>query len=735
MSKSPEPFTWKNGFRQPSAGEPWRYPKPGAEKFPNPQPHYVTPPSVDIVTSSVHNSLGESRLRSWPTIFNGTNSPAGPLGWWKPSSEVDVLIVGAGPTGLEIALSLVRQGVDIRILDKNEGPLPNGRADAVLPRYLEILHAWGIATEVSEEGPLIERTAIWRDGKVLFHGRTHQSDSRYRGLHVITQGQVERIFVRDLLRHQVLVERCTTLQDYTVSESPGDPGRPVRAVIRDNRTGETETVRAKFLVGSDGAASMIRKKLNIPFHGVSTDMYWGIMDGKFESDYPHAWIFGGYLSTEHGCCVIIPREDGHIRLYTQLNLSLIERIAKERQERDPSFKEAGGKVDTNSITPDEVLEQANRIFTPYTVRFASPLTWFAIWKVSERVAEAFSSDDLRVHLAGDAAHVHSVFEAFGLNASILDASNLAWKLGYCARNLSPISALLPTYDSERRLHAANVVEISGKYLRYCCNSDVPVLHTHSLGKDLGAEAIEHAVRGEPYGLFPPGTSLPEHLYLADFYTKYGAFMLGLDVAYGKSALCRRHPSASDLEISPVVAVDSGVRAPNPRVSLNRNSTGYLYDVMRGAGFFHLVLFVSFWEGAVATYVRRFAQALADPNGFYVRFGGRRVFNVVVVTKCLPFEFEERLADPALQALKAIATVVSDDRAPDEDGHTVWGVDHGTGAVVVVRPDLWVGCSARPDRVEDLDEYFAGFLIPQLPLSCFPRRSSANAEVSPLHSSF
>ncbi|RAH42804.1 FAD binding domain-containing protein [Aspergillus brunneoviolaceus CBS 621.78] len=675
MSKSPEPCTWKNGFRQPSAGEPWRYPKPDAEILPNPQSHHVTPPSVDIVTSSVHNSLGESRLRSWHTIFNGTNSPAGPLGWWEPSSEVDVLILGAGPTGLEIALSLVRQGVKIRILDKTERPLPTGRADAVLPRYLELLH-------VSEEGPLIERTAIWRDGK----------------------GQLERIFVRDLLRHQVLVERCTTLQEYRVSESPGDPERPVRAVIRDNRTGETETVRAKFLVGSDGAASMIRKKLNIPFHGVSTDMCWGIMDGIFESDYPHAWIFGGYLSTEHG---------RDIRLYTQLNLPLIERIAKERQERDPSFKEAGGKVDTNSITPDEVLEQANRIFTPYTVQVASPLTWFAIWKVSERVAEAFSSDDLRVHLAGDAAHVHSVFGAFGFNASILNASNLAWKLGYCARNLSPISALLPTYESERRLHAANVVEISGKYLRYCCNSDAPVLYTHSLGKDLGAEAIQHAVRGEPYSLFPPGTSLPEHLYLADFYTKYGAFMLGLDVAYGKSALCRRHPSASDLETSPVVAVDSGVRAPNPRVSLNRKSTGYLYDVMRGAGFFHLVLFVSSWEGAVATYVRRFAQALANPNGFYVRFGGRRVFNVVVVTKCLPFEIEERLADPALQALKAIATVVSDDRAPDEDGHTVWGVDHGTGAVVVVRPDLWVGCSVRPDRVKDLDEYFAGFLIPQL----------------------
>ncbi|OJJ99830.1 hypothetical protein ASPACDRAFT_60656 [Aspergillus aculeatus ATCC 16872] len=371
MSKSSEPFTWKNDIRQPSAGEPWRYPKPDTETPPNSESHYVTLPFVDIVTSSVHNSHGESRF----------------------------------------------QGIRIRILDKNEGPLPTGRADAVLPRYLEILHAWGLTTEVGEEGPPIERTAIWRDGEVLFHGRTHQSDSRYRGLHVITQGQLERVFVRDLLRHQVLVECCTALQEYTVSESPEDLDRPVRAVIRDNRG--------------------------------------------------------------------------------PLNLSLTERLTRGRQELDPSSKEAGGKVDANSITPQEVLEQANRIFTPYTVRFASPLTWLAIWKVIERVAEAFPSDNLRVHLADDAAHVHSVFGAFELNASILDASNLTWKLGYCARNLSPTSTLLPTYDSERHLHAANVVEISGKYLHYCCNCDIPAPQTHSLSKDLGAEAIQHAVRGEP----------------------------------------------------------------------------------------------------------------------------------------------------------------------------------------------------------------------------------------------
>lgn len=130
-----------------------------------------------------------------------------------------------------------------------------------------------------------------KDGKLLYNDRSHQSDSRYRGLHGITQSQLERIFIRDLLRHRVLVERCTTLKDYEVIEDNTE-SHPIRAVIHSEKTGKEEVIRTKFLVGADGAGSPIRKKLGIPFDGVSTKLYWGIMDCMFESDYPHAWIFG-----------------------------------------------------------------------------------------------------------------------------------------------------------------------------------------------------------------------------------------------------------------------------------------------------------------------------------------------------------------------------------------------------------------------------------------------------------
>jgi phenol 2-monooxygenase len=170
---------------------------------------------------------------------------------------------------------------------------------------------------------LIERTAIYKDGKKLLFGPSHQSDSRYRGLHIITQGQVERIYIRDLTRHKALVERSTTMSKFEVDElSP----HPIHATIHNSRTNAQELVKAKFLVGTDGATSAVRKQLGIPFDGVSTDIYWGILDCRFESDYPHAFVFGSVISSQHGGCVIIPREDGYIRYAGEQSRQMLKLI-------------------------------------------------------------------------------------------------------------------------------------------------------------------------------------------------------------------------------------------------------------------------------------------------------------------------------------------------------------------------------------------------------------------------
>lgn len=360
-------------------------------------------------------------------------------------------LVIAGPFGLELGLILARQGISFRIvggwyspshccivqadsrIDRANAPCLSGRADGVHPRALELLHSWGLAHEVSEEGPILNSTVLYRNGVKLFHGFSSTCDSRYKGIHIITQGQMERIYIRDLLRHQIVVERGTTVGKFDMQPTAQD--HPVQATLKNVATGEEELVRAKYLIGADGAASSIREQLGVEFDGLTTDVYWAIMDCRFKTDYPHILGFNILISAEHGGCIVIPREDGytryvmspeqptnigpdHCRFYTQINGEKARKLQANRQARRNASTVGETRIDDHGITPDEVLEQLNKIIAPHTVEFASPMSWFSVWRgtkssplidhdtdqtVSERVARHFSSPDLRVHLGGDAA--------------------------------------------------------------------------------------------------------------------------------------------------------------------------------------------------------------------------------------------------------------------------------------------------------------------------------------------
>lgn len=343
--------------------------------------------------------------------------------------------------------------------------------------------------------------------------------------------------------------------------------------------------------------------------------------------------------------------------------------------------------------------------------------------------------------------------AFGLNASILDSSNLAWKLGLCCSGAADIQSLMPTYDRERRLHAARIIETSGQYLRFVCNSELPVANLYRLGADLGCDLSGDESQGpkktngaqEANGIngddaqhasMPNGTPSPsmthkqsnglvhddidpdeeamrneDLAFLHSFFGKNGQFLLGTDCAYGSSCLTRRVVPTPDGTRQPST-LRSGVRAPSPRVCFNTGSTGYLYDRMKGADRFHLLVFASDLQGAVREHLVSFSNALADTSSFYNRFGGAKRFNVLLITKGAPFEVDALLkGDGDLVMLRKEAVIISDDRVPEDDAHSTYGVDHSTGAVVVVRPDLWVGTVVIPNQALELDAYFSTFLIP------------------------
>ncbi|KAI9672616.1 MAG: hypothetical protein M1831_000051 [Alyxoria varia] len=617
----------------------------------------------------------------------------------------------AGPFGLEVALSLARQGLKFRIIDKAAGPLLVGRADGTHPRMLELLHCWGIAQEVHEEGPLLNHTAMYKNGEQLMYTRSFTCDSRYKGSHVITQGQLERIYIRDLLRHKVLVERSTETGEIKVEPEKGT-SHPVRVQIRNIQTGGTQTVNAKYLVGAEGAGSGIRKQLSFPFDGITTDIHWGIMDCKYETNYPHMTTFGVYMNTEHGACIIVPREEGYTRIYTKLSAERVKELAEDRRE-------SGGRVDAQSITPEEILEQTNKVMAPYYVRFAGPISWFAVWKISERVARYFSTPDMRIHLGGDAAHVHSVLGAFGLNSSVYDASNLGWKLGLSVRGLADPRKLLPTYDLERRVFANRVIRASGAYLRFVGGiSDLPLAQLRSAT----GEELESYMEDLPA---LDGTREADLRWIGAFFGRNAGFLLGVDLPHMPSCIAPPTPiysedntktngtiiSAEGPPQTPIT-VHNGRRAPNPRICFSQCMTGYLYDKMTGASRFHILIFGSDLRGPVRQRMAHFSHEALGHHGVLNKFGGTEMFNVLLILKALPHETQGVLQGNDLRNLRGFApTVVYDDRTPDEDAAYWYGINHARGAIVAVRPDLVVGMSCWPEEAEmKLDEYFDGFLI-------------------------
>lgn len=221
------------------------------------------------------------------------------------------------------------------------------------------------------------------------------------------------------------------------------------------------------------------------------------------------------------------------------------------------------------------------------------------------------------------------------------------------------------------------------------------------GEDLGGKDVYV----EPPDL--DGTTEGDMKFLGAFLGSNDQFLLGLDAAYGVSVVSPK----SDPDGERAISVLNGVRAPNPRICFSKGRTGYMYDGMKGASVFHLVVFGSDLQGPVRRHISTFSKSLLGPEGFYDQFGGAERFNVVLVIKALPFEKENLLGGDEFAALRAVATVLYDDRAPDEDAHYWYGVNHARGAVVVVRPDLWVGTSAWPEESRKLGDYFGSFLIP------------------------
>jgi len=363
-------------------------------------------------------------------------------------TDVDVLIAGAGPIGLTAALELTRHGVHCRIVDPIIDPPQYAKAIGVQPRTLEIFEGMGVLHRILDAAvPLYGQVVYVNGARVAELDMTVPADVPFAFVG-IPQYATERILREELAALGVQVERGVRVATF---EHDADG---VSATLGGPRL---STVRAKYLIGADGAHSMVRKALGLSFEGGAfTEQY---MLGDVEVD----WAFpkGYVVRTLHqvdgvtdDILVAIPLPGrGRYRMSMLVPEELKppevtgEEVAHGFQgERKPELHHIQAVLDRLSPEPTT----------------ATNLRWSSVFRISHRIVDSYGTD--RVFVAGDAAHIHPPTGAQGMNTGIQDAHNLAWKLALALHGTAS-AGLLASYDAERRPVGEEVVGRTVRHAR------------------------------------------------------------------------------------------------------------------------------------------------------------------------------------------------------------------------------------------------------------------------------
>jgi 2-polyprenyl-6-methoxyphenol hydroxylase-like FAD-dependent oxidoreductase len=465
----------------------------------------------------------------------------------------DVLVVGAGPTGLTLAAQLRALGGTVRIVDRQLDRVRESRALAVQPRTLEVLRGLGVTEELLERG----NDAVWvqlhaggRVVRVRLFG-LGLDDTAYPFLLFVSQADTEQVLLDHLAGRGVPVERGVELVDFHADAD-------AVGCTLGHRDGRTEQVHARYLVGCDGARSTVRHGAGIPFTGGAYPQTFALADLEVDGldpDAAHAFI------GQEGIVLFFPLGRPASWRLLVMHPSLQGRQAPAQ----PSLERLQALAD--AMTGDGA-----RLHDP---------VWRTYFGLQHRHAARYQAG--RIFLAGDAAHVHSPAGAQGMNTGIQDAWNLGWKLALVSRGFAA-EALLDSYDAERR-------PVGGFVVRFTDRAFSVTTSTNPLTRALRTRLVPRI--------------LPLALRL-DRAVAYGFRTISqLNVGYrsspavqeGRPAL-RRGPKAGD-------------RLPDARI-VRDGKEGWLGETLAGPGF-HLLLCgpVGDWHPSqLATLRHRYPDTLA-----------------------------------------------------------------------------------------------------------------------------
>lgn len=371
----------------------------------------------------------------------------------------EVLIVGAGPTGLTMALELARHEMPFRIIGKAPGPAVESRAIGIVPRTMEIFDIMGIVDPFLDASHRLRGANVFVGSKRIAHLNFDDLDTRYF-VAVLPQGDTERILAEQLNRKGITVEREVELTGVSQENDI------VTARLR-HKDGREEVCRTKWLIGCDGANSTVRTSLGINFAGERYEEVFVLADTHLESTL--SWEESYTFLHSSGVLAMFPLPNNLVRV-----VAVLDEQSRTRIPGKPTLSDMQALVDERG--PGDI--------------HLTDAVWFSEFRVSRRMVQQFRHG--RVFLAGDAAHVHSPTGGQGMNTGIQDANNLAWKLAHVIAGKSP-ETILDSYHVEREPVAKAVLQMADRNTRLGIPRN-PLARTALnllLSWVLGIEAIEH----------------------------------------------------------------------------------------------------------------------------------------------------------------------------------------------------------------------------------------------------